>query len=112
MFSFEDDSLRRGPRVSLILKLTKELNRLVRVTELVLGVLHKALYMFPHPITGYQTKDIVDLILLTKGKDFRRAIMAVSTKDDPDIGPGIPQPVDNPLQDRDNLFATRSLAWS
>jgi hypothetical protein len=112
IFSFEDDSLRGSPGIGLIGKLTKELNRLLRITELLLCFLHELLCVLQHRLLGCQAKDIVDLVFLTKVKDLRRTVMAVTTQDNPHIGPGSPDHANNPFENRDNLFARRSLAWA
>ena len=112
ILGFKNDSLESSPGVRLILKLTKELNRLLRITELLLCFLHGSLCVLQHRLLSCQAKDIVDLILPTEGKDFRRTVMAITTKDNPDIGPDSPERANNPFENRDNLFARRSFAWS
>ena len=112
ILGFKNDPLGSSPGVGLILKLTIELSRLLCITELLLCFLHELLGVLHHRLLSCQAENIVDLVFLINVEDLRRPVMTVTTEENPDIGPGSPEHANNPFENRDNLFARRSLAWT
>lgn len=107
---FDDNPLCLWPALCLMEKLTEHFYRLLLSCISFLGFLHKLLRLFFQGLIRLEPKNIFYLLLLAELIHSRTTIIRVTTKKDPHIRPGLPDPFYHPLKDRNDLLTCGTLS--